>query len=351
MKKLFILILISCVSGVYAQDVIVKKDGSTILSKVLEVNVSDIKFKKYSNMEGPTYTIPIKDILSINYSNGDKDTFGNMLIQSNDKPNTTENSLSSYVNDGLISNNNDRDVSCNLEKSNKNAKWIYRLLRIHNLSYIGNEDVKMEASIFQTKDLASTEASIRVSIENTSDQIIYLDLANSSCRIGKSASSYYINSSTTNSSGGEVVGSINLGSIASVLGISGAAGAIAAGSTVGGNKSHGTSTTIYAERIVRIPPHTVYKLAPKIMYISVLEEPYKKDFKYGDRFKYKQPDNFRDSPWEVILSYAKEEDLDKMIKLDMGLFISEEISVKASWDKCIKNESAFPPIHYYYRVD
>ena len=38
-----------------AQDVIVKKDGSTILSKVLEVSSTDIKYKKFSNPDGPTY--------------------------------------------------------------------------------------------------------------------------------------------------------------------------------------------------------------------------------------------------------------------------------------------------------
>ena len=52
MKKVFV--LLSFVSlNVSAQDVIVKKDGSTILSRVLEVNQNDIKYKKYSNQNGP----------------------------------------------------------------------------------------------------------------------------------------------------------------------------------------------------------------------------------------------------------------------------------------------------------
>ena len=63
-----------CSNG-FAQDVIVKKDGSTILSKILEVNTSDIKYKKYSNLDGPTYTILKAELLSINYKNGEKDMF------------------------------------------------------------------------------------------------------------------------------------------------------------------------------------------------------------------------------------------------------------------------------------
>ena len=74
MRKL--IILLSFVSlNVSAQDVIVKKDGSTILSKVLEVNKGDIRYKKHSNQKGPTYTLDKSEILSINYENGDKDTF------------------------------------------------------------------------------------------------------------------------------------------------------------------------------------------------------------------------------------------------------------------------------------
>ena len=82
MRKL--IILLSFVSlDVSAQDVIVKKDGSTILSKVLEVNQNDIKYKKHSNKNGPTYTINKSDIISINYENGEKDTFSTNNIDQN----------------------------------------------------------------------------------------------------------------------------------------------------------------------------------------------------------------------------------------------------------------------------
>ncbi len=61
--------------SINAQDVIVKRDGSTIISKVLEVNTSNIKYKKYSNQDGPTYTINKADVMTINYENGEKDVF------------------------------------------------------------------------------------------------------------------------------------------------------------------------------------------------------------------------------------------------------------------------------------
>ncbi|MBQ9672097.1 MAG: hypothetical protein IJV34_04510 [Prevotella sp.] len=52
-----------------------KKDGSIIQSKVTEVNSDNIKYKKFSNPDGPVYTISKAEILAINYENGDKDTF------------------------------------------------------------------------------------------------------------------------------------------------------------------------------------------------------------------------------------------------------------------------------------
>ena len=58
MKKFSLFVLLSMFMGnISAQDVIVKKDGSTILSKVMEVGSTEVKYKKYSNLDGPLYTI------------------------------------------------------------------------------------------------------------------------------------------------------------------------------------------------------------------------------------------------------------------------------------------------------
>ena len=76
MKNVLVLTILSLVAlNVAAQDVVVKKDGSTILAKVLEVNQDNIRYKKYSNRKGPTYTIRISDVMTINYENGEKETF------------------------------------------------------------------------------------------------------------------------------------------------------------------------------------------------------------------------------------------------------------------------------------
>jgi len=74
-KSLLLLFLFLCPALASAQDVIVKKDGSTIISKVLEITSTEVKYKKFSNLEGPTYTLLKSEIQGINYENGEKETF------------------------------------------------------------------------------------------------------------------------------------------------------------------------------------------------------------------------------------------------------------------------------------
>ena len=60
-----------------AQDIIVKKDGNIMKSKVVELTETQIKYKNYTNLDGPLYTINIGDVLSITYENGERETFFN----------------------------------------------------------------------------------------------------------------------------------------------------------------------------------------------------------------------------------------------------------------------------------
>lgn len=88
MKKLSLLIVLFCVSLMtVAQDVIVKRDGSTIQSKVMEINGTEIKYKKWSNQDGPLYSINRSEVASINYQNGEKEDFSNeVVIRSSELP-------------------------------------------------------------------------------------------------------------------------------------------------------------------------------------------------------------------------------------------------------------------------
>lgn len=76
MKHLLSLLLLMFSTNVFAQDVIVKTDGGTIIGKIIEVSSSEVKYKKYSNLDGPTYTISASSINVINFANGEQEDFG-----------------------------------------------------------------------------------------------------------------------------------------------------------------------------------------------------------------------------------------------------------------------------------
>ena len=76
MKKCILIITMVLITAMaFAQDVIVKKDGSTIISKVTEIGSAEIKYKKWSNQDGPMYTISVSDVARINFENGTVESF------------------------------------------------------------------------------------------------------------------------------------------------------------------------------------------------------------------------------------------------------------------------------------
>jgi len=84
MKKIILIIFLLPIFTL-AQDNIVLKNGEDINAKILEINESVIKYKKYDNQEGPIYTILKNEIFFIKYPNGDKDIFSNINSISNDR--------------------------------------------------------------------------------------------------------------------------------------------------------------------------------------------------------------------------------------------------------------------------
>ena len=73
-------VTLCCTAGAYSQDVIVKKSGEKVEAKVLEIGISGITYKKFSNPDGPSYVIPKSEVDRITYENGTEDTFGDQPV-------------------------------------------------------------------------------------------------------------------------------------------------------------------------------------------------------------------------------------------------------------------------------
>lgn len=63
-----------------AQDIITTTKGETIEAKILEVSSNEVKYKKFSYQDGPTFTINKKEIFKILYENGEEDVIDNSLF-------------------------------------------------------------------------------------------------------------------------------------------------------------------------------------------------------------------------------------------------------------------------------
>lgn len=76
MKQKFLLLICFMVTlSINAQDIIVKWSGERQNAKLLEVNETEVKYKKTTNLEGPTYSMSVSEIEKIIYQNGEEDVF------------------------------------------------------------------------------------------------------------------------------------------------------------------------------------------------------------------------------------------------------------------------------------
>lgn len=97
MKRILIVLAgLTIVFENYAQDVIYKNDGTEIQSIVSEITPDAIKYKNFSQPDGPIRNLLIKDVFMIIYKNGTKEVFKGKYEEANklsDIQNSTNSNL------------------------------------------------------------------------------------------------------------------------------------------------------------------------------------------------------------------------------------------------------------------
>ena len=270
-----------CMAGSYAsaQDLIVKKDGTVIQSKVTKVGTTEVEYKKWSNQDGPQYSIAVADILAINYQNGEKETFENVGADgasSEVSINTPkeEKPIIASDNEKLINLYNNQVVQPEKPRfKDKLARRMFAVWGITDNSILSDSHISVCFSKIYSYDVVVGYA---ILVQNKSDETIYIDLANSFKISDKGISTpYYSNKTyTVNKSSGSG-GSINVGAVANAIGVGGTVGTLASGLNVGGGTSSGATVTETEERILTIPPHSSAKLplAKVVNKKEISEEP------------------------------------------------------------------------------
>lgn len=81
--------LLACTLLVSAQDIITLKTGEEIKAKVVEIEPSVIKYKKWENLSGPAYSLNKSEVFMVQYENGSKEVFTNLQQAPANEPNNT----------------------------------------------------------------------------------------------------------------------------------------------------------------------------------------------------------------------------------------------------------------------
>ena len=270
-----------CMAGSYAsaQDLIVKKDGTVIQSKVTKVGTTEVEYKKWSNQDGPQYSIAVADILAINYQNGEKETFENVGADgasSEVSINTPkeEKPIIASDNEKLINLYNNQVVQPEKPRfKDKLARRMFAVWGITDNSILSDSHISVCFSKIYSYDVVVGYA---ILVQNKSDETVYIDLANSFKISDKGISTpYYSNKTYTVNKSSGAGGSINVGAVANAIGVGGTVGTLASGLNVGGGTSSGATVTETEERILTIPPHSSAKLplAKVVNKKEISEEP------------------------------------------------------------------------------
>ena len=124
MKKVLILLIAMIVAlGAMAQDVIVKKDGSTVLCKVLEVNNGEVIYKKWNDLNGANYIMDRSMISNINYQDGRQDQL-NAQTNNAYAPGIQQTGNWNYNDNALLALDRQMNGAINYGKRAKNLKII-----------------------------------------------------------------------------------------------------------------------------------------------------------------------------------------------------------------------------------
>lgn len=263
---------------VMAQDVIIRRDGDEIQAKVIRVGAAEIDYKKWSNQDGPTYSVNKSEVFIIKYGNGEKDVFKDDPTVATNNPQETEPmqpvgelAKSSAENEAYISSINNLQLPSmpeEIKKKNKSARTYYIVLGVNSNSVMETDDIKAELRMVKTfHDLGygySYDVGIYCVLKNKTGSVIYVDRALSA--VGNN--SYYnpdvITETTANGENKSSGIGVNLGGVASALGVGGVVGGVA--SAINVNGGHGnqsgtlTTRTLSSERFSIIPAMSTIEL-------------------------------------------------------------------------------------------
>lgn len=260
-----------------AHDLIVLKSGDIISANVLEISQNEIKYKKSSNLTGPTYTIDKFTVFSIQYENGEKDLFDDVESRNSQSNFATQNSINVASNNSTLLNEfNVKYNGSNKLNSNKKSKKTFYSWAISDNSILSTDEIEIyfegeidrsdignysDGGIYKNWQYGDApledNGTYQIRIRNKTSIPIYIDLGNTFRVDNGNPTYYYLGDEQKTINNGKTSGlSIGLGAVSNVLGIGGVAGSLLGGMGINGSSSSDLTTTYIEQRILTIPPYS-----------------------------------------------------------------------------------------------
>lgn len=322
-RSLIIFIVYFFCFSIYAEDIIVFRNGDIVKGQVTEITSKEIKYKKASNINGPVYIEDKSNILSISYSNGEVDKFviGNNVPMNHTATSKEEGLIelkSNGENDSIIKLYKNcrwercQEVKGKFKKRTCDTYWAFREGTI-----LRNEDFEI---LFEDKFIYDRDFrpfSTRIRIKNKTNVPLYVDLANSFRVLHGDATPFYdANSYSSNTGGGKSI-SLGLGTVTSLLGLGGPIETLANGIGVG-SSSGSSSTKIYnMERIITIPPFSSVLMPGRkkvigkdvMIYYEGINEEFRIEMQDNDERIFDEKDDLSDNnKYGYYITYSKNPD-------------------------------------------
>jgi hypothetical protein len=301
MRNLIVFVFLFCAMPFCAdaQDRLITKSGDVMNVYSVEIGSNSVFYKSSDKADAPIRSIAKNLVLMIKHKDG---TVSNLYQDAGDKaennPQTPaqpssiptmqqDDEQDEAINKQLIAEVNGDDVKYIGKNKGKGSKRVFCQYFASDDSKLGNKDITVHylsgilydvSSVFSNgkndkfewkEDWSLLKFSwnykfefpaVKVAIENKTDKTMYIDLGNTFFILGQESTAFYVPSSTTTSSTNSGGVGVNLGNVASALGVGGAAGTLAGGINVGGGKSNQSASTVYAQRVIAIPPKSVKTL-------------------------------------------------------------------------------------------
>lgn len=250
----------------------------------MEIGSTEVKYKKWSNQDGPLYTIAVSELLSINYENGEKETFDAAPAQASASQSQQQPQAKSLGPDArnveLIQLYNKdyhlTEYAKGRGKNSKAADFGIFFFKVGELSVMSNEELEMSFTLCTNTPTPSwiyyPHMRYNILLKNKTDKIIYVDLASCIRTSNLGEHRIYYTSEEVGvgkSSGGGA--SIGLGAVAGALGVGGVVGTVANGIGIGQGSSTSINKSYTQQRILSIPPRSSAHLTD-FKYLEVKNE-------------------------------------------------------------------------------